>query len=95
MKKIIMFTILLAGGVFASCQREFGEDVWPRSVNLQVSVEEIGPNLPAATRAAFAADDDEKNVAGLYLLFFQCSASGSGELVKAYRVGDVPRSSAV
>ena len=94
MKKIIMFTILLAGGVFASCQREFGEDVWPRSVNLQVSVEEIGPNLPAATRAAFAADDDEKNVAGLYLLFFQYSASGSGEFVKAYRVGDVPRSSA-
>ena len=88
MKKIILYGMLLAGGVFTSCQVETAEfdSPVPVTARLQVTVEQIGPNLPATTRASVDPVLGEDNVNNLYLLFFQHSNSGSGTFVKAYDI---------
>ncbi len=79
--------ILLAGGIFTSCLHDdnFGNCPGNDNVKLRIGIDQIGEKQPE-TRASVKPEDGESNVSKLYMLFFQHSASGSGQFVTSYHV---------
>ncbi len=92
MKRFLLYGIIATGMLTTGCLKGVeGIDSGKESFRLKVSVEEIGSNLPAFSRATVPAVEGEEEMDRLILLFFHYSTSKTGQFVKSYEI-DSPNS---